>query len=311
MAEVVAPRVEGTVSVGDGRRLSFAEFGAPSGPTVVWMHGTPGARRQVPIDVRRRAAAEGIRVIGIDRPGAGSSTPHVYRDIAGFTDDLAQVADRLGVERFSVVGLSGGGPYALAAGARLADRVDVVGVLGGVAPTVGPDAIGGGLVAVGKVAAPFVQVVRLPLGRAISLGTRLIAPLGPQALDLYARLSPPGDRDLLRRPEFKSMFLDDLINGSRRQLSAPLSDVLLFSRHWGFELGEVTAPVVWWHGDQDNIVPIAHGRHVVGRLPGAEFHLLEGDGHLGGMGHGDGVLTAVAAHANGQSTGQTNYRAVP
>ena len=203
-----------------------------------------------------------LRIVGIDRPGIGSSTPFVYDDIAGFVPDLEVVADSLGLDEMVVIGLSGGGPYALAAGALLPDRVSVVGSLGGVAPTVGQDAIQGGLVGLGRRLAPLVSVARLPLGVGLTGAVRLSRPLASPALDLYARLSPAGDRALLRRPEFKAMFLDDLINGSRKQLTAPLADVLLFSRHWGFELSDVQVPVQWWHGDADHIVPFEHGVHV-------------------------------------------------
>ncbi len=66
------------MAVRDGRRLSFAEYGSPRGPAIVWMHGTPGARRQIPFEARAYAEQHGLRIIGIDRPGIGSSTPHLY-----------------------------------------------------------------------------------------------------------------------------------------------------------------------------------------------------------------------------------------
>src|SRR5690606_6473600 len=138
MTAVTRPRLEGSVAVRGGRRLGFAEYGVARGPAVLWMHGTPGARRQVPMEARAIAEAEGLRIIGVDRPGIGSSTPHLYDDILDWTPDLAEFADTLGIERFAIVGLSGGGPYALAAAAAFPDRVGAVGVLGGVAPTVGP-----------------------------------------------------------------------------------------------------------------------------------------------------------------------------
>lgn len=260
---------------------------------MVWLHGTPGARRQIPVEARRHAEAHGLRIVGIDRPGIGSSTPHLYDSISGFADDLEIVADRLGLDELVVIGLSGGGPYALAAGRHLAHRVRAVGVLGGVAPTVGIDAIGGGLVAVGRLAAPLLKVARVPIGIGLTAGIRVVKPLASPALDLYARLSPPGDRALLARPEFKAMFLDDLLNGSRKQLSAPLADVLLFSQHWGFEVGDVAVPVRWWHGDDDHIIPFAHGRHMVDRLPDAELLVLAGESHLGGLGVGEDILTTL------------------
>ncbi|HXH55925.1 alpha/beta hydrolase [Iamia sp.] len=295
MSEVLPPRLEGTVAVARRRRLGFAEFGPPDGRAVVWLHGTPGARRQIPSEARTMAHELGLRIVGIDRPGIGSSTPHIYDSVLDFTDDLVTMADSLGLGELAVIGLSGGGPYALAAGRALPDRVVGVAVLGGVAPTKGPDAIGGGLIALGARLAPLVALTRVPVGIGLTGAVRLVRPLASPSLDLYARLSPAGDRALLRRPEFKAMFLDDLLNGSRKQLSAPLADVLLFSRDWGFRLADVAAPVRWWHGDEDHIVPFAHGEHVVGRLPDAELHVLAGESHLGGLGAGEHILTTLVA----------------
>ena len=89
------------------------------------------------------------------------------------------------------------------------------------------------------------------------------------------------------------MFLDDLLNGSRKQLAAPFADVVVFARDWGFRLADVTQPVRWWHGDADHIVPFAHGRHVVSRLPDAELYTLSGESHLGGLGEAEAILTAM------------------
>lgn len=287
------PRIEGSVKVADGRRLSFAEFGPPSGRSVVWLHGTPGARRQIPTEAREYAEREGVRIVGIDRPGIGSSTPHLYGAIGDFARDLDTVADRLGLDDLVVIGLSGGGPYALSAGAFLPERVKAVGILGGVAPTVGPDAIDGGLVALGRRLAPVVRVARRPIGVGLTGAIRVVKPLASPGLDLYARLSPAGDRRLLARPEFKAMFLDDLLNGSRHQFAAPLADVLLFSRHWGFDAADVAVPVRWWHGDADHIIPYDHGAHMVGRLPDAELRTLHGESHLGGLGVGEEILDTL------------------
>ena len=293
MNDVTRPCLEGTVAVRDGRRLSFAEYGAPRGPAIVWMHGTPGARRQIPVEARAIAEAEGLRLIGLDRPGIGSSTPHLYRDVLDWTGDLEMLADTLGIDTLRVVGLSGGGPYALAAGAALPDRVHAVGVLGGVAPTVGPDAASGGLIRLAVHLEPVLRAGRLPLGAALSGFIRVVKPLANSAVDLYGRFQPVGDRDLLARPEFRAMFVDDLVNGSRFQMSAPFSDLVLFSRDWGFALSDVTVPVHWWHGDADHIVPFRHGEHVVARLPHASLSVIDGESHLGGLGIARDVLQTV------------------
>lgn len=293
MKDVKRPSLEGSVAVRGNRRLSFAEYGAPRGPAIVWMHGTPGARRQIPLEARAYAEQRGLRIIGIDRPGIGSSTPHLYPNIADWTADLSILLDALAVDTLRLVGLSGGGPYVLAAGAAMPDRVHGVGVLGGVAPTRGVDAAEGGPIQLAVHLAPLLAATRVPLGVALTQTIRLVRPLAGRALDLYAAVQPPGDRNLLSRPEFKAMFVDDLLNGSRFQTSAPLSDLILFTRHWGFTAADVSVPVRWWHGDEDHIVPLRHGRHLVDRLPDATLTVIDGESHLGGLGIAEEVLGTV------------------
>jgi pimeloyl-ACP methyl ester carboxylesterase len=292
-ADVSRPRVEGTVAVRDGRRLGFAAFGSPNGTPIVWMHGTPGARRQIPLEIRILAEQRDLRILGIDRPGIGSSTAHPYRDLLDWTEDLEIFADTLGIDTFRIIGLSGGGPYALAAGAALGSRVERVAVLGGVAPTVGPDAVGGGVVGTLKPLAPAIEVARVPLGWAVYGALRLTRPLGGAGLELYRAGQPEGDKRLLGRPEFKAMFVDDLLNGSRRQVSAPILDLLLFCRDWGFRLADVQVPVIWWHGDGDHIVPFRHGEECVAMLPDAVLLTMEGESHLGGLGLAEELLNGV------------------
>ena len=293
MTDVKRPALEGTVAVREGRRLSFAEYGSPRGDALLWMHGTPGARRQIPFEARQHAERQGLRIIGVDRPGIASSTPHLYPDVLDWTADLELLLDALAVEDVRMIGLSGGGPYALAAGAGLPDRVRAVGILGGVAPTRGPDAAPGGIIQLAVRLAPAIETVRVPLGVGLTGAIRLVRPLAGPGLDLYAAVQPAGDKNLLGRPEFKAMFLDDLLNGSRFQTSAPLNDLVLFTREWGFSPADVAAPVVWWHGDADHIVPLGHGEHMVERLPDAELRVIDGESHLGGLGIAEEVIDTL------------------
>src|SRR5262245_34579931 len=102
------PNREGTVAVAPDRCLGFAEFGDPEGRPVIWLHGTPGARRQIPPDAPAAARARGFRIIAVERPGTGLSTRHRYRSFRDFAADLARFAEAQGLGAFAVVGLSGG-----------------------------------------------------------------------------------------------------------------------------------------------------------------------------------------------------------
>ncbi|PRC41461.1 alpha/beta hydrolase [Mycobacterium sp. ITM-2017-0098] len=293
--DIALPKLEGNVLVGSDRKLGFAEFGDPQGRAIFWLHGTPGARRQIPVEARVFAEKNGIRLIGVDRPGIGSSTPYEYKKVIDFSDDLRTIADTLGIDKMEIIGLSGGGPYTLGCAAAMPDRVIAVGVLGGVAPTRGSDGIGGGLMGnVGLPVAPVLEYVGGSLSMVATGLIRLIKPVAEPALYLYASISPEGDRRLLVRPEFKAMFLDDLLNGSRKQLAAPFADVVVFARDWGFRLDEVKVPVRWWHGDCDHIVPFVHGKHVVALLPDAELYTLPGESHLGGLGEAEAIMQSMS-----------------
>ena len=290
---IARPKLEGNIAVGEDRQIGFAEFGAPQGRAVFWLHGTPGARRQIPTEARIYAQDHNIRLIGVDRPGIGASTPHQYSTLSAFADDLRTIADTLGIDKMAVVGLSGGGPYALACAAGLPDRTVAAGVLGGVAPTRGPDAISGGAMNLGLRVAPLLKFGGTPLRLGASLLIQAARPVASPALDVYGLLSPQADRHLLARPEFKAMFLDDLLNGSRKQMAAPFADVVVFARDWGFRLDEVKVPVHWWHGDRDHIVPFEHGQHVVAKLPDVELYHLPGESHLAGLGRAEEILATM------------------
>ncbi|MFL0180129.1 MULTISPECIES: alpha/beta fold hydrolase [unclassified Mycobacterium] len=291
--DIARPQMEGNIAVGENRQLGFAEFGAPQGRAMFWLHGTPGARRQIPVEARLYATEANIRLIGVDRPGIGSSTPFQYETVSQFADDLRTVADTLGIDKMAVIGLSGGGPYTLACAAAMPKRVVAAGVLGGVAPAVGPEAIDSNLMRLARLAEPVLDHAGRPISVLAAGLIRMIRPVASPALELYARLSPEGDREMLSRPEFKAMFLDDLLNGSRKQLAAPIADAILFARPWGFRLADITVPVHWWHGDADHIVPFSHGKHAVALLPDARLYPIPGESHLAGLGRAEEILCTL------------------
>ena len=292
---VEKPRAEGRFYLPNGRRLGYAEFGDPSGVVVLWFHGTPGARRQFPLVGRRAAMKLGLRVVVLERPGSGLSDPHPYAAVADWVTDMAAVADALGAERLGVVGLSGGGPYALACGAvpPLADRVAAVAVLGGVVPSVGPEATAGSVADLARRFAPMLSQLRRPLA-ALSIG--LLAPLIPfshYAYRAYSGISPEGDKRVFADPEIEGMFIDDIVLAIKGRCQALVDDARLFGRDWGFRLADVNVPVRWWHGDADPLVPLAAAQAAVSRLPDAELILRPGESHLGGFAMVDEVLEFI------------------
>ena len=291
---VEKPRAEGQFHLADGRGVGYAEFGDPTGPVVLWFHGTLGARRQFPVLGRRAAENLGLRVILVERPGTGLSDSHRYSAVTDWVADMAQVADALDAERLGVVGLSGGGPYALACGALppLVDRVAVAAVLDGTVPAVGPEATDGGVTDVARRFNPVLTQLRRPLA---VLSTALLAPLIPFAHFAYrgyARMWPEDDRRVLNDPEVEAIFVDDMVNAFRGRCLAMVDDARLLGRDWGFRLADVKVPVRWWHGESDHVVPIAGVHTAVSRLQDAEL-TVRAESHLGGFAMIDEVLENI------------------
>ncbi|MGH8977679.1 MAG: alpha/beta fold hydrolase [Acidimicrobiia bacterium] len=277
----------------DGRRLGFAEYGPTTGRPVLWFHGTPGGRRQIPAVARVAAEERGVRLIAIERPGVGSSTRHLYASLLDWGRDVEEFADRLELERFALIGLSGGGPYVLACAAWMPERVVGGAVLGGVAPSRGDDASPGGLVGLANRFALALTVLREPLGRGAWLLAHAIRPVKSPVFDLYARISPEGDRRVLADPAIKEMLLDDLLRASARQLHAPVYDLVLFTRDWGFSVRDVTVPIRFWHGDADHIVPLSHGQQLAALVPCSELRIRPGESHLGSLAAAEEVLDTL------------------
>ncbi|WP_208028346.1 alpha/beta fold hydrolase [Rhabdothermincola sediminis] len=276
------PEVEHVVELADGRVLGYAEFGDRAGLPVLWFHGTPGASKQVPPEAPTVARDRGIRLIGLERPGTGRSSAHQYGRVLDWALDVRQVSDRLGLERFAVVGLSGGGPFVLACAYLMPDRVVAGAVLGGIGPTVGPEAAPGYT----RLLAPFAPLLSLVAGPAGLAMTWLLRPLAAVAasplFDLYARLGPGPDRSVLAQPEMKAAFLHDLTTAIPHGLRAPVYDLVLFARHWGFSLRDVQVPIRFWHGADDIVVPLSHGVHQAELVPDAQLTVVPGGGHFAG-----------------------------
>ena len=286
------PTREGTVELPDGRQLGWAEFGDPDGDPILWFHGTPGGRRQLPPDAPGAASARGVRIIWFDRPGTGRSTPHQYRRVVEVVDDVRVLLDELGIDRLAVAGLSGGGPFALATCWALPDRVVAGAVLGGLAPTRGREHAGG-LPQVLPPLEPFLRFVARPLGEVLSLLMRPSRPYMSPIFDLYVAVGPAADRPALRREEVKAVLLADLAESIEGGVRAPLCDLVAFGRHWGFELRDIEVPVVFWHGDADGIVPYHHGGLQAGLVPDGLLVTQNDGGHFSGFGLIGDVLDRV------------------
>jgi len=229
------------------------------------------------------AAQRGLRMVTCARPGYGASTPRPGRRVADVTQDVTAVLDELGAAHFVTVGWSGGGPHALACAARLPGRCLAAASMAGVAPHSAE-----GLDWVAGMGAENIE----EFGAALAGEGPLTSFLEPAAAELATVTGPAVAESLgglvsaadkaVAGGEFADYLAASFRAAVRTGIAGWRDDDLAFVADWGFTMAEVGAgaPVTIWQGDQDMMVPPAHGTWLAGHVPGARAHLLPAEGHL-------------------------------
>jgi len=268
------------VTAPDGRTVHAYDAGGPGLP-VFWQHGTPNIGSP-PVPLFPAADRLGLRWVGHDRPGYGGSTPRPDRTIASAAGDVAAVADALGIERFAVLGHSGGGPHAVACGALLPDRVLAVVSVSGPAPydADGLDWFAG----------------MGPAGRAA-----LMAALEGRAAKERFEATAEDPPDFTASDEAAlggawGWLLDVVRPALAGGPAALIDDDLALVAPWGCDLATVVTPTLLLHGADDRIIPPTHSAWLAARIPVAELRVGPGHGHISVLEHAEAALEWLSVH---------------
>lgn len=257
-----------TLRLPDGRTIAYADYGDPTGPVVLECVGTPQSRLLHPAQIEL-AEELGFRMIVPDRPGFGGSDPQPGRTLTDWPADAAALMDGLGVDRFAVLGGSGGGPYAVACGVLLGERVTAVALAAPAEPAGAP-------------AHGFVP--RLDRDELRTRGETIarLARDDPDALEAFFApdLSETDRAEAAREdPATRARTLENLREAFRQGSDAYVEDHTINGSDWGHLLPRLTRPTRIWQGDDDDNVPAEATRWLVDRIPGAELTVLAGAGH--------------------------------
>lgn len=272
----------------DGRTLHYYVQAPLDGDrlAVFWLHGTPNVGRP-PLPLFADAARLGLRWIGYDRPGYGGSTPREGRDVASAAHDIARIADRLGLERFAVVGHSGGGPHALACAALLPERVLAAVSIAGLAPY-------------GAEGLDWFAGMR-PSGEA---GLRA-ALAGRAAKAAYEASATEFDRETFIEADWAALegpwsWFDSVVGPALAGGPGGLiDDDVAYVTPWGVDCTRIARPVLLLHGGRDRMVPKAHAEWLARQCPAAELWLQPDDGHISVLSGAPRALAWLREHAVG------------
>lgn len=263
-----------TLALHDGRQIGYGEWGAPEGRAAFFFHGTPGSRLLTrPFD--KAAKERDIRLIGLDRPGYGLSSFHEGRTLLDYPNDVVQVADLLGIDRFAVMGASGGGPYVFACAHSLRDRVSGGLAISSIGPTEAME-----------------EATRLALEAAAQHPE-----LTEQQLAAFPEMARTDRAGLIKnlqaavQEDFRSVaqentepleaFIDHHIEGQRSGAQGTIHDQQLFLQPWGFDLESIKVPIQIWVGGNEQL--LSDARYLAEKVPNSELTIREGAGHIEGL----------------------------
>lgn len=283
-----------------GRTLSVETHGAPEGQPVFLLHGTPGSRHG-PNPRGIVLYRLGIRLICYDRPGYPGSSRFRARRVSDAVVDVEAIANHFGIDRFSVVGRSGGAPHALACAALLKDRVICAAALGSLAPykAEGLDWRAGmakSNVEAYEYAAEDLSALEATLGeRAVHVrgdSESLLKELWPELVG--------HDKNVIGDIGLRRIIAKTHAEALRESAHGWIDDVIALSRPWGFKLSDITAPVKLWHGSDDVFSPKDHTYWLAKRIPTADPDVETGVAHFGAVENLPRILTWVVKQVNNE-----------
>ncbi|MHC9292104.1 alpha/beta fold hydrolase [Mycobacterium sp. LTG2003] len=284
-----------SVTTTDGRTLMYAEVGDPQGPLVIHNHGGPGSRYEAQF-FADAATTNRLRLICVDRPGMGGSTPQQTRTYSGWAEDLTAIADSLGYREFGVTGWSEGGPWALAAAAYIdpARLRHVTSIAPGSYGAFGDNSAAQYLSKIDALGGTLALRFR-PGFRLMYAGLGLTAKhFGGSFVKQTRAAVNDYDRQILLQPENESVLVEELAECFAQGSAGLVRDAELLYRRWAFDVAQIDRPVHIWQGLDDRMVPDPINRAVADRMPGAIWHPVEGAGHFVAIGCANEIFGITA-----------------
>ncbi|GGJ52463.1 alpha/beta fold hydrolase [Deinococcus roseus] len=279
------PGIETDLHLPDGRTLHV--YDTPSADqnnlTVIWHHGTPNLGRP-PVPLFEAAKRLGVRWVGFDRPSYGTSTPVPDRSVGSMAQDVAFIADQLGIQHFAVMGHSGGGPHALACAALLPERVKAAVSLAGLAPY-------------GAEGLDWFAGMHSPESLQASVA-------GRKAKEAFQASPPEWDPEVFTGADFEALngawsWINSVVEPALAAGPEGLiDDDLAYVNPWGFDPAQIQVPVLLVHGEEDRMVPASHSQWLTRHIAAAELWLRPEEGHISVLNQAEAALEWLSKAAS-------------
>jgi len=271
------------ITLATGRRIGYAEYGDRKGKPLFFFHGYPSCRIQGKM-LHKKAKELHIRLISLDRPGYGLSDFQKNRTLLDWPGDIQEIADQLYIKKFSVLGISGGGPYAAVCAYKLPKRVLNTGIVVGLAPLSNKELLQ---------QMAFLHRLAWNIYRKSPLlhhmGTLFYLALDKKIIPNYYSLLQSVDKKVVTKSIIK--VIEKNRHEAFRQGSKGASmDIKIYTSGWGFELKDIKNPVLLWYGADDKLVSPLMGKYYASQIPNSKLTIYKEAGHFLYLQHSDTIL---------------------
>lgn len=283
--------LDNVVTVSDGRKLGYSEYGDPNGRPVFFFHGQPGNRLfRFPDESLNRTL--GVRLISVDRPGYGLSDFQSERKLMDWPQDIIELADALDIDRFGILGFSAGGPYALACAHQSPPRLTNVGIVDSAPPMFLPEISG---------LAPGIIQLNYWLARlapsVLKIWFRIYWWFSRRKPDMFIKMSieqsNPTDREILLHHQIYSMLEQVWKENLRRDCEGYVQDIEILMKDWGFRLSDVKYKISLWQGEADANTPISWAKYMARELPYCKATFFPKEGHFVLFSHWEEIISVL------------------
>lgn len=276
-----------TIILSDGRKLGFAEYGDTRGKAILICHGWPGSRLGMN-KFNKIAHDLHLHLISIDRPGYGLSDFKKNRTLLDWVNDVEELVTKLQLNKFAILGISGGAPYAAVCAYKMPKQITKLGIVSGVGPTID------------EVIKDNDRVWRFLIKQYAK--KPYLATIGTEIHYIESKFFPKLFFKWYKRKFDKQILTKDILNqiainkkeAFRNGIKGAKHDLILYSSDWGFNLKNIKTKTLLWYGEVDTLVPASVGKYYASKIKSSQLYIYPKEAHSTFIAHAEEIFKELA-----------------
>lgn len=255
--------------------INFVRYGKPRGEPIIVLHGFPGSAIHG-IFFRHFANECGAEIFSLDRPGYGDTPLTNNHELSDWIKMVDHFLTQYGIDSFSVIGISGGTPFALALAHGFSKRVKRLGIICGIAPWAENTQ---GFSVLQNISFFIYKYLPLIVSNQI-LKKRFLQSDYEKSLQQLAKTLNQLDQEILDHPEVRKNIIDGMIAARKQGILGIQNDLMIYTSHWKINWSLINMPTFVWFGMDDLMLNYKMSNTFKEKIPHLKLKLFPGEGHF-------------------------------